>query len=78
MAQMSREESLRIINDFINQKGTANNAVPASAQQPQQSQPAQGSREENLKIINDFISGYTPKNQTVDNSSFTGKSGKFG
>lgn len=75
MAQMSREESLRIINDFINQKGTANNAVPASAQQPQQSQPAQGSREENLKIINDFISGYTPKNQTVDNSSFTSKSG---
>ena len=78
MAQMSREESLRIINDFINQKGTANNAVPASAQQPQQSQPAQGSREENLKIINDFISGYTPKNQTVENSSFTSKSGKFG
>ena len=75
MAQMSREESLRIINDFINQKGTANNAVPASAQQ---SQPTQGSREENLKIINDFISGYTPKNQTVDNSSFTSKSGKFG
>lgn len=78
MAQMSREESLRIINDFINQKGTANNAVPASAQQPQQSQPTQGSREENLKIINDFISGYTPKNQTVENSSFTSKSGKFG
>lgn len=39
---------------------------------------AQMSREESLRIINDFISGYTPKNQTVDNSSFTSKSGKFG
>lgn len=77
MAQMSREESLRIINDFINQKGTANNAVPASTQQSQQSQPVERSREENLKIINDFVSGYTPKNETVEGSSFTSKSGKF-
>lgn len=75
---MSREESLRIINDFINQKGTANNAVPASTQQAQQSQPVERSREENLKIINDFVSGYTPKNETVEGSSFTSKSGKFG
>lgn len=84
MAQRSREESLRIIQDFVNSsKGAANTAVPASAQPAQQ----RISREESLRIIQDFVSSGNNQDSAASggrSGSFAGKkaaagfSGKFG
>lgn len=84
MAQRSREESLRIIQDFVNSsKGAANTAAPAPAQPTQQRM----SRKDSLRIIRDFVSSGNNQDSTASggrSGSFAGKkaaaglSGKFG
>lgn len=84
MAQRSREESLRIIQDFVNSsKGAANTAAPAPAQPAQQRM----SREDSLRIIRDFVSSGNNQDSAASggrSGSFAGKkaaaglSGKFG
>jgi hypothetical protein len=84
MAQRSREESLRIIQDFVNSsKGAANTAAPAPAQPTQQRM----SREDSLRIIRDFVSSGNNQDSAASggrSGSFAGKkaaaglSGKFG
>lgn len=70
MAQRSREESLRIIQDFVNSsEGAANTAAPAPAQPAQQRM----SREDSLRIIRDFVS--SGNNQ--DSAASGGRSGSF-
>ncbi len=78
MAQRSREESLRIIQDFVNSsKGAANTAAPASAQPAQQRM----SREDSLRIIQDFVSSGNNQDSTASgggSGSFAGKKAAAG
>lgn len=79
MATLTRAESLAILSGGAKGKGTPALEQDEEKQNgPQNSGGAVMSREESLKILSEGAAGtYKPKNETVDNSSFTSKSGKF-
>lgn len=78
----SREENLRYLagGSLPKNTGVTNGSSVTSTKGTQtdgQDEKARR-REENLRYLATPAEDIVPKNQTVDNSSFTSKSGKFG